>query len=92
MQRIRLNGNVLLATVVVTVIQPLLAFAIAHMLGAAPEVVKMSVLMAALPSGFFGILFGENAGFSSADSGAIVVSSTVVGAGTLALTLGWLYG
>jgi len=52
----------------------------------------MSVLMAALPSGFFGILFGANAGFSSEDAGAIVIASTVVGTGTLALTLGWLYG
>jgi malonate transporter and related proteins len=91
MQRFRLNGNVLLATVVVTVIQPLLAFAVARALGAAPDVLKMSVLMAALPSGFFGILFGANAGFSSEDSGAIVIASTVVGAGTLALAIGWLY-
>jgi malonate transporter len=92
MQRVRLNGNVLLATVVVTVIQPLLAFAVANALGAAPDVLKMSVLLAALPSGFFGILFGANAGFSSEDSGAIVIASTVVGAGTLALTIAWLYG
>jgi malonate transporter and related proteins len=92
MQRVRLNGNVLLATVVVTVIQPLLAFAVANALGAAPDVLKMSVLLAALPSGFFGILFGANAGVSSEDSGAIVIASTVVGAGTLALTIAWLYG
>jgi malonate transporter len=52
----------------------------------------MSVLMAALPSGFFGILFGANAGFSSEDSGAIVIASTVAGAGTLALSIAWLYG
>jgi malonate transporter and related proteins len=92
MQRVRLNGNVLLATVVVTVIQPVLAFAVANALGAAPDVLKTSVLLAALPSGFFGILFGANAGFSSEDSGTIVIASTVVGAGTLALTIAWLYG
>jgi malonate transporter len=92
MQRFRLNLNVLLATVVVTVIQPLIAFIVARGLGAAPDVLKVSVLMAALPSGFFGILFGANAGLSSEDSGAIVIASTVVGAGTLALTIGWLYG
>jgi malonate transporter len=92
MQRFRLNGNVLLATLVVTVIQPLLAFAVARALSAPPDVLRMAVLMAALPSGFFGILFGANAGFSSEDSGAIVITSTVVGAGTLALAIGWLYG
>ncbi len=82
----------LLATLVVTVIQPLLAFAVAGALGASPEVLKISVLMAALPSGFFGILFGANAGLTSEDSGAIVIASTVAGAGTLALTIAWLYG
>jgi malonate transporter len=92
MQRFRLNVNVLLATVVVTVIQPLIAFIVARGLGAAPDVLKISVLMAALPSGFFGILFGANAGLTSEDSGAIVIASTVAGAGTLALTIGWLYG
>ena len=92
MQRFRLNGNVVLATVVVTVIQPLLAFVVTRALGASPDVLKMSVLMAALPSGFFGILFGANAGFSSEDSGAIVIASTVAGAGTLALSIAWLYG
>jgi len=92
MQRFRLNANVVLATVVVTVIQPLLAFVVARALGASPDILKMSVLMAALPSGFFGILFGANAGFSSEDSGAIVIASTVAGAGTLALSIAWLYG
>jgi malonate transporter len=92
MQRFRLNGNVVLATIVVTVIQPLLAFVVARALGASADVLKMSVLMAALPSGFFGILFGANAGFSSEDSGAIVIASTVAGAGTLALSIAWLYG
>lgn len=92
MQRFRLNWNVVLATVVVTVIQPLLAFIVARALGAPADILKMSVLMAALPSGFFGILFGANAGFSSEDSGAIVIASTVMGAGTLALTIAWLYG
>jgi malonate transporter and related proteins len=92
MQRFRINANVLLATVVVTVIQPLFAFAVARALGAAPEVLKMSVLLTALPSGFFGIVFGANAGFSSEDSGAIVIASTAAAAGTLALAIAWLYG
>jgi malonate transporter and related proteins len=92
LQRFRLNVNVLLATIVVAVIQPLIALIVARGLGAAPDVLRISVLMAALPSGFFGILFGANAGLSSEDSGAIVIASTVAGAGTLALTIGWLYG
>ena len=91
-QRFRLNWNVILATVVVTVIQPLIALAIALTLRASPANLKISVLMAALPSGFFGILLGSNYGFASEDSGAIVIATTVVSAGTLAVIIGWLYG
>jgi len=90
-QRLRLNWNVMLATVVVTIVQPLIALAIALTLRASPANLKISVLMAALPSGVFGILFGANYGIASEDSGAIVIASTVVGAGTLAVIIGWLY-
>ena len=91
-QRFRLNWNVILATVVVTVIQPLIALAIALTLRASPANLKISVLMAALPSGFFSILLGANYGIASEDSGAIVIATTVVSAGTLAVIIGWLYG
>ena len=90
-QRMRLNWNVMLATVVVTIIQPLIALAIALALRASPANLRISVLMAALPSGVFGILFGANYGIASEDSGAIVIATTVVGAGTLAVIIGWLY-
>ena len=91
-QRFALNWNVMLATVVVTIIQPLITLAIALTLRASPANLKISVLMAALPSGFFGILLGSNYGFASEDSGAIVIATTVVSAGTLAAIIGWLYG
>jgi malonate transporter and related proteins len=91
-QRFRLNWNVMLATVVVTIIQPLIALAIALTLRASPANLKISVLMAALPSGFFGILLGANFGIASEDSGAIVIATTVVSAGTLAVIIGRLYG
>ena len=90
-QRLRLNWNVMLATAVVTFIQPLIALAIGLTLRASPANLKIAVLMAALPSGFFGVLFGANYGIASEDSGAIVIASTVVGAGTLAVIIGWLY-
>lgn len=91
-QRFRLNWNVTLATVVVTVAQPLVVLGMAVALDVTPAILKMSVLMAALPSGFFGILFGANYQLTSEDSGAIVISSTVASMLTLALTIAWLYG
>lgn len=91
-QRFRLNGNVILATVVVSFIQPLLALGAALVLGVSMAMLKMGVLMAALPSGFFGILFGANKGLTSENSGAIVIASTLVSMVTLAVVIAWLYG
>jgi malonate transporter len=48
--------------------------------------------MAALPSGFFGILFGSSYGLVSEESGSMVIASTVTSMLTLALAIAWLYG
>jgi malonate transporter len=91
-QRFRLSWNVVSATVVSNVIRPLLALAIAHLLGTSSAITKISVTMAALPPGFFGILFGQSDGVTSEESGAIVIASTVASMLTLALFIAWLYG
>ncbi|GFZ85851.1 AEC family transporter [Dyella caseinilytica] len=91
-QRFRLSWNVALATIVANIVQPLLAFVIALMLGAPAAIMKISVLMAALPSGFFGILFGSSYGMASEESGSTVIASTVISMFTLALAIAWLYG
>ncbi|RUL66409.1 AEC family transporter [Dyella dinghuensis] len=91
-QHFRLSWNVALATIVANIFQPLLAFLIAHLLGAPTAAMKVSVMMAALPSGFFGILFGSGYGQASEESGSTVIASTVVSMFTLALAIAWLYG
>jgi malonate transporter and related proteins len=91
-QRFRLSWNVVLATVASNVAQPLLALGIARLLGAPTDIVKISVLMAALPSGFFGILFGSSYGVVSEESDSMVIASTVASMLTLALVIAWLYG
>jgi malonate transporter len=91
-QRFRLSWNVALATLTVNVVQPLVAFVIAKMLGAPASIMKISVLMAALPSGFFGILFGSNYGLVSEESDSTVIASTGVSMLTLAVAIAWLYG
>lgn len=90
-QRFRLSWNVALATIIANIIQPLLAFAIALVLGAPAAIMKISVLMAALPCGFFGILFGSSYGLDSEESGSTVIASTVVSMFTLAVAIAWLY-
>jgi malonate transporter len=90
-QRFRLSWNVALATIIANVVQPLLALAIALVLGVSAALMEISVLMAALPCGFFGILFGSSYGLDSEESGSTVIASTVVSTFTLAVAIAWLY-
>jgi len=91
-QRFRLSWNVALATFISNVVQPLIAFVIAKLLGVPASVMKIGVLMAALPSGFFGILFGSSYGLVSEESDSTVIASTGVSMLTLAVAIAWLYG
>ncbi len=70
---------------------PLLAFAVGDAIGAPLPLLKLGVLLAALPSGFFGILFGKAYGVDSPESESIVVAR-VFSAITLAVVIAWLYG
>ena len=91
-QRFRLSANTLLAVATINFARPLLALLVAHLLGTPVEVTHIVVLMAALPAGFFGILFGKSFGVNSEEAGAIIIASTVLSMLTLALVIGWLYG
>jgi malonate transporter len=91
-QRFRLSWNVALATFISNVVQPLIAFVIAKLLGVPASVMKIGVLMAALPSGFFGILFGSSYGLVSEESDSTVIASTGLSMLTLAVAIAWLYG
>lgn len=90
-QQFRLRWNVALATVTTNILQPLLAWGIASLLTAPKEITHVAVLMAALPSGFFGILFGANYGRTSEDAGSAVIASTLASMFTLAMAIAWLY-
>lgn len=59
-QAFRLDLQVVLATVAAGILRPLLAFAAIWLLKVPHEVGAIAVLMAAIPSGFFGILFAVN--------------------------------
>jgi malonate transporter and related proteins len=91
-QRFRLSWNVTLATIIANIVQPLLALAIALLMGVPASIMKISVLIAALPSGFSGILFGSSYGLVSEESDSMVLASTGLSVFTLALAIAWLYG
>jgi malonate transporter and related proteins len=50
-----------------------------------------AILIAALPAGFFGILFGASYQANSNESGSTVLTSTMLSALTLAGIIDWLY-
>ena len=90
-QPFRLDWNVVGATVMSNLLQPLLVVATVYAFPVPSDVAKVAILMAALPSGFFGILFGVKYGVASAEAGSIVIASTVSSIVTLAIAIAMLY-
>lgn len=87
----RLTFNTAFGVAVSNIVQPVLAFFICHAVRAPVEITKLSVIMAALPSGFFGILFGNSYGRLSEESNSTIVASTIFSALTLAAAIAWTY-
>jgi malonate transporter len=75
-QSFRLDWRVVAATAASDVIRPLLAVAVVYVFRVAPDTSKTTILLAAVPSGFFGILFAVNYRLDSATVGSMVIAST----------------
>ncbi len=86
-QRFNLNWGVGWAVLGKNVIQPALCLAVALVLGLPLDHTRYAVLLSALPSGFFGILFGEGFDATPEVASASLIASTVLGIFTLA---GWI--
>ena len=91
LQRFRPNGSLVAAVVVANVLQPLLCLAIVLAVHMPWDVARLTVLVAALPSGFFGILFAVSYGRPTDEIGSIVLASTATSAVTLSLALALLF-
>lgn len=89
--RFRLSLNTTIGVAISNVAQPILAFLICRGVGAPVEITKLSVIMAALPSGFFGILFGNSYDRISVEANSTIIASTICSALTLAVAIGWTY-
>ncbi|WP_250475342.1 AEC family transporter [Caballeronia sp. GAFFF1] len=89
--KFRMTLNTTLGVGMSNVIQPLVTFIVCHSVKAPVEVTKLAVVMAALPSGFFGILFGNTYGRLSREANSTIIASTIFSAVTLAGTIRWTY-
>jgi malonate transporter len=90
-QSFRFDWKVVGATGTADVIRPLLAAAVVHVFPVPSEIASVSILLAAVPSGFFGILFAENYRVRSLEVGSMVIASTVFSIATLTITIAILY-
>jgi malonate transporter and related proteins len=90
-QSFELDWKVVAATAASDIVRPLLAVAVVHIVPVPPDVAKTAILLAAVPSGFFGILFAVNYRLDSATAGSMVTASTVFSIVTMALAIALLF-
>src|SRR5246127_866005 len=82
-QPLRLNANVGVCVFLKNIGLPLVAYAIALALGMSGQIARETILLAALPAGFVGILFGLNYGVRSQTLGSTLILSSLVSVITL---------
>ena len=75
------------------VVQPLVALGLVLALPMDRETARAAILLCALPSGFFGVLFSLRYGIESHEAGSTLIVTTLASAVTLpvalVLTEGW---
>lgn len=90
-QSFELDWKVVAATAASDIIRPLLAVAVVYIIPISPAAAKTAILLAAVPSGFFGILFAINYRLDSATAGSMVTASTGFSVVTMAITIAALF-
>lgn len=90
-QPFQLNRQVIGATALGNIIRPLVASAFVLALPVSTETFKVLILLATMPSGFFGILFAVNYRLDSAIVGSMVLASTVLSIVSMAVAIAMLY-
>jgi predicted permease len=86
-QPLRLDANVGVAVLMKNIFLPLVACAIALALGMSGEIVREAILLAAVPTGFFGMLFGLNYGVRSQAIGSTLTLSSLLSLITLSAAI-----
>ena len=86
-QRIELGANVLSGALLKNVVHPLLAVGLILALPMDRDTARAALLLCALPSGFFGVLFGLRYGLESHIAGSTLIVSSLASIVTLAVAL-----
>lgn len=91
-QPLSLNANVISGTLLKNIGQPLLAAGLIALLPARSDEAHATILLSALPAGFFGVLFGLRYGVETHLAGSTLIASSLFSVVTLAIGLALLGG
>lgn len=86
-QPLLLDRNVISGALLKNVAQPLFVAGLIMFLPMDKDTARAAILLTALPSGFFGVLFGLRYGVESHEAGSTLIVSTILSALTLAAAL-----
>jgi malonate transporter and related proteins len=90
-QSFQLDWKVVGATALADIVRPLLTAAVVWLLPISGEIARTAILFAAVPAGFFGILFAVTYRLDSVTVGSMVIASTVVSIATMAVAVAVLF-
>ena len=93
-QRFKLTWGVIWGVTVKNILQPALCLGVAYLLALPLDLTRSVVLMAAIPCGFFGIVFGKHFDVTPSVASSSLIASYVVGIFSLAgwiIVLTWLH-
>jgi malonate transporter and related proteins len=86
-QRLLVSRNVIISTILKNIAQPLVCLGLIVSLSMTHDTARATLLLMALPSGFFGVLFGLRYGVESQEVGSTLIVSSLFSVVTLAITL-----
>ncbi len=86
-QRLRINTDVMQGVFFKNILQPLMAYGVVRGLGVPSLIAGQTVLLIAIPAGFFGMVFGANHNVRNEVAGSTLVLSSLLSAATLAVVI-----
>lgn len=89
-QKVTLDANVAVGVIIKNALMPLLVWGLCLLFGLSALTTVEAVLLTAIPSGFFGLVFGSNYGVRPRVAGSTVVLSTVASIVSLSVVIALL--
>jgi predicted permease len=86
-QPFRLEGNAITGVILKNIVQVAIMFAFVRLFGVPAPAARQGVLLAAVPAGFFGTVFGARYGVASVEASSTLIASTVFSVVTLSLVI-----